>query len=136
MGNRAWLSALIVLVIIGIAIVFLMPTYKFQYVKLGACDEVTIIEYKSFSDRGIVFTEGHQTNRDFPENGWYYSGLSGFDTMFDVIVTCEQQKAKINFYEGQLQKLGNPNTLQSKLLSSTEYSSLKKDNQGKSFRFY
>jgi hypothetical protein len=136
MRKKLWVFGLLAVVIVTVIALFLTPTYKFQYLKLEDCTEVTIVEFKSLSDRGIAFTEGHYAENSLPANGWVYSNLSGFDAMFDAIITCEKQQVRINYYEGYLKKLGNPTNLEQKLTSSDEYSELKKSNHGKLFRFY
>lgn len=105
----------------------LRPTYEFTYYKLADCPNLylTKIVYWRLGERGVAFTVGRYSDRSLPKSEAFIDrNLSGFDAMYNVVVTCDDNKITINYNSGYYKPQGTTKIIFEKRVKAKEFDSL------------
>lgn len=111
------------------------PTYKKTVYKLAQCggQTVTMVEYRTLTDRGVAFVYGEYEGNEIPEKeSLVQKGLSGLDSSFYAIITCQNDTITVNYDEAYLTPNPKATKIIGKELSTSEFDSLKRVNIGQS----
>lgn len=122
---------LIILLFLTFFYTFFVPEYTFTHYKLDDCKtELTKIEYRGFRydkkkyDRELFFVYGFYEKKELPQNAYELSNFSGFDSIFEMIVTCSNDTIILNPAE-KLKRVGNSNKLIARELENVDYIKLR-----------
>lgn len=119
--------AAIGLFVFSILYIIPKPTYRFTYFKLKSCPDIclTRIEYWRLGERGVAFTIGSYTCKSLPKNEAFINrNVDGFDSMYNMVVTCNDGKVIINYNSGIYALIGVNKTIFEKRVNATEFDSL------------
>ncbi len=126
------------ILLVFIAAYFLLkPEYDFFYYELESCEDtsLTAIVYWELGERGIIFAEGvHQKKPD--HNYMKTNQMSGFDAMFDCIVTCTNGVVTLNYYEGYFVPEFTSESIRLRRVDNDTYDSLMNSLDGERIRLY
>ncbi|MEA5459604.1 hypothetical protein VB796_11160 [Arcicella sp. LKC2W] len=120
------------LFVLSILYTFFVPEYIFTHYKLPDCKtELTKIEFTGFRydkkikfDRELFFVYGFYEENEIPQNAYELSNFSGFDSIFEMNVTCSNDTIILNHIYG-LKQVGNPKKLIARQLENIEYIKLR-----------
>lgn len=118
--------------LVCVAVCFLLrPTYECDSYALHGCPDthITKIVYWRLGERGIAFTLGKYNGASMPKHGYLVNkDFSGFDAMFQAVLTCHNGKVVLNYYEGSYEVVGTPN-IDQRLVGTAEFNRLRKENR-------
>lgn len=119
---------LIIFLVLTFFYTFFVPEYTFTHYKLDNCKtEFTKIEYTGFRydkkrkfGRDLFFVYGFYEEKEIPHNAYELSNFSGFDSIFEMLVTCSNDTIILN-PAVELEQIGNPKNLIVRELDNVEY---------------
>ena len=123
---------LIILFVLSVLYTFFVPEYIFTHYKLDDCKtELTKIEYTGFRydqkrkfDRVLFFVYGFYEKKELPQNAYELNNFSGFDSIYELLVTCSNDTIILN-QGGELEQVGNPKKLIARQLENIDYIKLR-----------
>lgn len=105
----------------------LRPTYKFTEIEIKGCPHtfITKIEYWKLGERGVVFAYGKLADKKLSDNNAViYPNMSGFDAMYQIVISCNDGKVIVNYISGYFKQIGTDTNISHKRLKVDEFSQL------------
>lgn len=123
---------------IGFAIWFFFKTdYDIKSYNLKGCSnaDLTVIIYSNIGERGIIFYKGR--SQKIPvENFVKNNQMSGFDSVFECIVTCENDTIVINYHDGYFDPSCTSADIETRRVNTRKYLSMRNDTVGTIIRIF